>query len=142
MLVLLFSFFLLLLIIFVFFVRAMSSPEKYHLKITIIIIIIIIIFAYKIQKYVYFMDDSTHVQYVHRLRYVNSVCSFACPLSLWPERVVACRVSSSSVSSGCAKLLFVEFEFPDLFFQNELFNVAITLTFFIHKMDAKFQTYD
>ena len=46
----------------------------------------------------------------------NSICVFACPLPLWPERVVACRVSLSSVSLGCAKLLLVESGFPDLFF--------------------------
>ena len=40
--------------------------------------------------------------------YINSACAFACDLPLWPERVVACRVSLSSVSSGCAKLLLAE----------------------------------
>ena len=40
--------------------------------------------------------------------HVNSVCTFACLLPLWPERVVACRVSLSSGSSGCVKLLLVE----------------------------------
>ena len=33
--------------------------------------------------------------------HVNSVCAFACPLLLRPERVVASRVSLSSVSYGC-----------------------------------------
>ena len=51
--------------------------------------------------------DTTHV---------NSICNFAAPLSLWPERVVVCRVLLSSVSSGCAKLLLVESGFPDLCF--------------------------
>ena len=43
---------------------------------------------------------------------------------LWPERVVACRVSLSSVSSGCAKLLLVETGFPDLFFISIFFDFA------------------
>ena len=50
------------------------------------------------------------------MAYVNSVCAFACPQPLWPERVVACRVSQSSVSSGCDKLLLVESASPDLFY--------------------------
>ena len=49
------------------------------------------------------------------MAHVNSVCAIACHLPLWPERVVACRVSLSSVSSGCAKLFLVESWFPDLF---------------------------
>ena len=48
--------------------------------------------------------------------YASSVCAFACPLPLRPERVVACRVSLSNVSSGCANLLVVECGFPDSFF--------------------------
>ena len=44
------------------------------------------------------------------------ISAFACPLALWPEKVLACRVSLSSVSSGCAKLLLVESRFLDLFF--------------------------
>ena len=39
------------------------------------------------------------------MAHVNLVCVFACPLQFWPERVVACRVSLSSVSSGCDKLV-------------------------------------
>ena len=50
------------------------------------------------------------------MTHVNLVCAFACPLPLWPERVVACRVSVLIVSSGCIKLLLVESGFPDLFF--------------------------
>ena len=53
--------------------------------------------------------------------HINSVCALACPLPIWPELVVACRISLSSVSSGCAKLLLVESGFPELFF------VAISL---------------
>ena len=67
--------------------------------------------------------------------HTNSVCAFTCPLPLWPERVVACRVSLSSVSSGCAKLLLVESGFPDLFF------VMISLgfaRFFINTLDRLF----
>ena len=70
--------------------------------------------------------DTTHV---------NSVCAFACTLQLWPEWVVACRVSLSSVSSGCAKLLLVECGLPDLFF------VAISLgiaRFFTNPLDLLF----
>ena len=70
----------------------------------------------KIQRYVDFIADFTHVQYPLRLTHINSVCAFACPLPLWPERVVACRVSLSSVSLRCAKLLLVKSGFPDLFF--------------------------
>ena len=50
------------------------------------------------------------------MAHVNSVCAFACSLPLWPERVVACRVSLLSVSSGCTKQLLVKSGFPDLFF--------------------------
>ena len=48
--------------------------------------------------------------------HVNFVCAFACPLPLWLERIVACRVSLSSVFSGCTRLLLVESRFPDLLF--------------------------
>ena len=60
---------------------------------------------------------------------------FACPLQLWPERVVACRVSLSSVYSECTKLLLVESGFPYLFF------VAISLgyaRFFANMLDRLF----
>ena len=57
--------------------------------------------------------------------HVSSVCSFACTLPSWPEGVVACRVSLSSVSSGWAKLLLVESGFPDLFFVAISFRLAI-----------------
>ena len=50
------------------------------------------------------------------MAHVYFVCAFTCPLLLWPEGVVACWVSLSSVSSGCAKLLLVESGFSDLFF--------------------------
>ena len=56
---------------------------------------------------------------------------FACPLPLWRERVV----SLSSASSGCANLLLVESEFPDLFFS------AISLGFvgfFTNTLDRLF----
>ena len=56
--------------------------------------------------------------------HVNSVCAFACPLPLWPERVVACMVSLSSVSYGCAKLLLVESGFPDMLFVAIYFGIA------------------
>ena len=55
---------------------------------------------------------------------VNLVCAFAYPLLLWPERVVACRVSISNISSGCAKLLLVESGIPDLFFVTIHFGFA------------------
>ena len=64
--------------------------------------------------------------------HVNSVCAFACPLPLWPERVVTSRASLSSVSSGCAKLLLVESGYPDMFF------VTISLgfaRFFMNTLD-------
>ena len=65
------------------------------------------------------MADFTHVQYMLHLRHGTRLFG----LPLWPERVVACRVSLSSVSSGFAKLLLVESWSPDLFF------VAISLGF-------------
>ena len=65
-----------------------------------------------------FITNFTHVQYAFACgtAHVNSVCAYACPLPLWPERVVACRVSLSSVSSECDKLLSMESGLPDLFF--------------------------
>ena len=44
-------------------------------------------------------------------------------MPLWRERVVDCRVSLSSVSSGCTKLLLVESGYP------HLSSVAISLDF-------------
>ena len=57
----------------------------------------------------------THTRQLHVYTY-RHVYAVACRLPLCPERVVACMVSLSVVSSGCAKLLLVESGFPDLFF--------------------------
>ena len=61
---------------------------------------------------------------VIRPRRGNFHSDFAFPLPLWPERVVAGKVSLSSVSSGCAKLFLVESGFPDLSFVTTSLGVA------------------
>ena len=53
--------------------------------------------------------------------HVNSVCAFACPLPLWPERVVVCRVLLSSASSGCAKQSFNGILVSRLVLRNDIF---------------------
>ena len=68
-----------------------------------------------------FYSDFTYVQYIFHLRHDTRL--FACPLPLWPERVMACRVSLPSVSLECVELLLVESGFQDLLF------VTITLGF-------------
>ena len=73
------------------------------------------------------------------LLYIKKIVyTFACPPQLLPERIVASRVSLSSIFSGCAKLLLMESGFPDMFLVTIYLDIA---RFFTNMLDRLFSCF-